>query len=187
MDFFIKRCYNFRMIHQAIEFAAKKHSGQVRKGTDVPFIVHPMEVMYYLALVGADKETIAAGILHDTVEDTPTTIEEIEQQFGKRVAALVLHETEDKTKPWLARKQENIQRIQSAPYEAMLIACADKLCNLKSIYNDMSGEVDVWQRFTGSKQQTKQYYQGMIAALVPLQDLFIYDRLIYYYKLVFGE
>lgn len=175
------------MIHKAIEFAAKKHDGQVRKGTTTPYIVHPMEVMYYLTLSGADQTTIIAGLLHDVVEDTPTTIEEVEKEFGLDVARLVMFETEDKSKPWLQRKTENILRIKNAPKNAQFICCADKLSNLKSIYYDSKTDPNVWSRFTGTKEQSKEYYRQMIEALSPLKEECIYKNLINYYKAVFGE
>lgn len=175
------------MIHKAIEFAATKHDGQVRKGTTTPYIVHPMEVMYYLTISGADKTTIIAGLLHDIVEDTPTTIEEVEKEFGSDVAHLVMLETEDKSKSWLERKAENIKRIKNAPKNAQLICCADKLSNLKSIYFDQQTDQNIWVRFTGTKEQTKEYYRQMIDALSLLNDEYIYSRLKFYYSAVFGQ
>lgn len=173
------------MIHKAIEFAAKMHDGQKRKGGNTPYIVHPMEVMYYLVREGADKDTVTAGILHDTVEDTPATIEEIEALFGRTIAELVGYETEDKAKSWSARKQESIDRLKEAPESAMLICCADKLCNLKSIFNDLKTDGDVWSRFTGSKEQSQKYYRDIIDALSPLKERFVYKRLVYYFENVF--
>lgn len=85
-------------IHEAIEFAAVKHRGQVRKGTDIPYIVHPMEVMYILTQNDCDETTVIAGLLHDTIEDAGATPEEIEAAFGKDVAQIVAAESEDKSK-----------------------------------------------------------------------------------------
>ncbi|MCL2675371.1 MAG: HD domain-containing protein [Firmicutes bacterium] len=174
------------MIHEAIEFAAIMHDGQKRKGTNTPYIVHPMEVMYYLVLEGADKDTVTAGILHDVVEDTPVTIDEIESRFGRPVAELVGYETEDKSKIWAERKKETILRLKDAPEGAMLICAADKLCNLKSIYSDMKTDEDVWARFTGDRARSRWYYSGIIDALEPLKERFVYTRLVYYFEQVFG-
>ena len=84
-------------IHKAIEFATLKHQGQTRKGTDIPYIVHPIEVMQILTASGCEEDIIIAGILHDTLEDTNTEREEIVEAFGARVAELVAHESEDKS------------------------------------------------------------------------------------------
>lgn len=88
------------MIHEAIEFAAIKHRNQTRKSTDIPYIVHPMEVMQILTANGCDEKTIVAGILHDTLEDTATTHEELSEHFGEDVADIVGGVTEDKSKSW---------------------------------------------------------------------------------------
>lgn len=85
-------------IHEAIIFATLKHQNQKRKGTEIPYIVHPMEVMQLLSAEGLPEEIIIAGILHDTLEDTDTKPEEIEQKFGKAILDIVLTESEDKSK-----------------------------------------------------------------------------------------
>ena len=85
-------------IHDAIIFATLKHQNQKRKGTEIPYIVHPMEVMQILTENGCSKNVIVAGILHDTLEDTDTRPEEIEKRFGKAIRAIVQTECEDA--PW---------------------------------------------------------------------------------------
>ena len=123
------------LIHRAIEFATIKHQAQYRKGTKTPYIVHPMEVMQILTKNGCDEDTIVAGILHDTLEDTKTTIKELEYYFGPKVAKLVASETEDKTKSWHERKQATIDRTKNASYEEKLIRCADQLANIRSLFD----------------------------------------------------
>ncbi len=95
-------------IHEAIEFAAVKHRNQKRKGTDIPYIVHPMEVYGILAASGCDEETLIGGILHDTLEYTDTDIEELINLFGQTVAQLVVSESEDKSK---LGKSENKRQL----------------------------------------------------------------------------
>ena len=73
------------MIHKAIEFAVIAHQGQTRKGTDIPYIVHPFEVAQLLTAAGADESVIVAGLLHDTLEDTTITTEDIFHAFGGEV------------------------------------------------------------------------------------------------------
>ena len=97
------------MIHEAIIFAALAHEGQKRKGTDVPYIVHPFEVAQILTKAGASESVICAGLLHDTVEDTEVTLEEIRQKFGGEVAGMVSVMTEDKSLSWEERKQKAVE------------------------------------------------------------------------------
>ena len=85
-------------LNRAIIFATERHAGQVRKGTDTPYIVHPLETMLILSNMQADLNVQSAGLLHDTVEDTDTTLEEIAALFGDDVASLVGHHSEDKSK-----------------------------------------------------------------------------------------
>ena len=85
-------------IQKAIVFATLAHEGQCRKGTNIPYIVHPMEVMQILTANGCNETVILAGILHDTLEDTQTTPEDILHIFGQEVLDLVLGESEDKSK-----------------------------------------------------------------------------------------
>jgi (p)ppGpp synthase/HD superfamily hydrolase len=84
-------------IHNAIIFASRKHASQVRKGTDIPYISHPMEVMDILRQNGCSENVIIAGILHDTLEDTNTTPAEIENKFGGDVLSIVQAESENKS------------------------------------------------------------------------------------------
>ena len=144
------------LIHEAIEFAAVKHRNQVRKGTNTPYIVHPMEVMYILAGNGCDETVIAAGLLHDTVEDAGATLKEIEEKFGKEVADIVAAESEDKSKIWQERKQTTIDRLPNESFEAQLVCCADKLANVRSMYYDFQkiGE-KLWERFNAPKEKRR--------------------------------
>jgi (p)ppGpp synthase/HD superfamily hydrolase len=156
-----------RMIDQAIELAARAHTGQVRKGTGTPYIAHPYAVGMSLARAGCDDEVVAAGILHDTVEDTYVTLEELRAQFGERVASIVEGCTEpDRWKSWEARKQHTLAYLPAAPSDIRLVALADKLHNARSILTDLkaSGE-DVWSRFKRARAQQEWYYRGLVEAL----------------------
>src|ERR1043165_5018773 len=106
------------MLDLVIEVAAKAHSGQFRKGTDIPYIAHPYAVGMILARAGCAEEMIAAGILHDTVEDTDLTLEYIKETFGERVAAIVEGCSEpDKSATWEERKRHTIEYLRTAPWE----------------------------------------------------------------------
>src|SRR5438270_10454843 len=110
-------------IDRAIELAATAHRHQVRKGTDIPYITHPYVVGIMLAQIGCDEEVVAAGILHDTVEDTPLTLDDIRAQFGDRVASIVEGCSEpDKSASWEHRKQHTLEYLKSAPWEVRIVS-----------------------------------------------------------------
>lgn len=171
----------------AFEFATKKHSGQFRKGTKIPYIVHLYEVTQILKEEKADEITIIAGILHDTVEDTDTKIEEIEEKFGSDVAKLVSADSEDKSLPYLERKKLHMQQLKNADERAKLVNLADKLSNLRSIYLDSIYFENMWKKFNGSKDEIQQYYAWSLDALSSLKKRKAYKKLKYYFKLTFKK
>ena len=175
-------------IHNAIIFAAQMHKKQIRKGTDIPYIVHPMEVMYILTENGCSRDVIISGILHDVLEDTKATPKEVEKLFGKRVLSLVLSETQDSAKVWKERRQEALSKIKKDSLEAQQVFCADKLSNIKSIYVDKLavGEA-VFKRFTAPKEDVKWYYQSMAAALTKLDRYKMKKELQEFVRKVFGK
>ena len=124
------------MIQQAARFAAKAHEGKMRKGSEIPYIVHPLETAVIVSRMTEDPELISAALLHDVLEDTEVTFEELSELFGKRVADLVAAESEDKRKTWKERKQATIERLASASREEKLLCLADKLSNLRSTTAD---------------------------------------------------
>ena len=124
------------MIQKAAEFAAHVHAGALRKGSKLPYIVHPREVAMIVAMMTEDPEVIAAAYLHDVIEDAGVRYEELEEQFGKRVADLVQAESENKLLTWQERKQATIDRMKHAPEDMKMIAFGDKLSNLRSTATD---------------------------------------------------
>ena len=175
-------------IHNAIIFATKAHEGQVRKGTNIPYIVHPMEVMQILTENGCDETVILAGILHDTLEDTPTTPDDIRNQFGQAVLELVQSESEDKSKTWQERKQNTINHLADASKEIQLVCCADKLSNIKSIYADKQALGDaVFDRFNAPKELVRWYYQGVASALTQIDGYKMKHELVDFVNAVFCE
>ena len=162
------------MVFRAIKFVAEAHQGQYRKGTNIPYISHLMNVMKTLCENGCDKEIITAGILHDVVEDTSVAIEQVEHLFGKRVAILVAGASEpehmrngkDGKTSWRLRKQHTIEFITSeATLDQMLVSCADKLDNAEAIRQDFArvGE-KIWERFNAPKSDQQWYYTTLAAA-----------------------
>ena len=128
-------------ISQAISFAAEAHDKQKRKLDNLPYIFHICEVGQIVSYMSDDEDTIVAALLHDTVEDTDVTIDEIEKLFGSRVRDLVSGETEDKKrdKPaastWMERKLESLEDLKNgSDIEEKKIWLADKLSNIRSMY-----------------------------------------------------
>lgn len=119
----------------ALHFAADKHRDQRRKGEDAsPFINHPIVVAETLARFGiTDLVTLQAAILHDTIEDTESTAEEIEQLFGAEVRQVVMEVTDDKGLPKHQRKEDQVRHATSLSRRARLIRIADKISNVHDI------------------------------------------------------
>lgn len=151
------------MIFAAIEFAAKAHSGQFRKGTKIPYLVHPLGVARILIERDCPEEVVVAGVLHDTVEDTPVTIGDIRRSFGEKVASLVEAASEpDKSETWENRKRHTIEYLKTAPTEVLLVSLADKLDNIRAIRQDYEKLGDaLWPRFNRPKEEQEWYYESL--------------------------
>jgi (p)ppGpp synthase/HD superfamily hydrolase len=124
-----------RLVSEAADFAARRHTGQPRKGRgDEPYVNHLAEVANLLAMAtdGTDAELVAAGWLHDTIEDTATTGEELAQKFGERVAALVAEVTDDMTLSKAERRQKQTVDARRKSPGAKLLKIADKISNIRA-------------------------------------------------------
>ena len=160
-------------LNKAILFAVNAHAGAVRKGTDVPYIVHPIEACSIAAGITSDPEVLAAAVLHDVVEDTPVTIEELEAEFGKRIAELVAVDSEDKmphipaSESWKARKDATIKLLKTASIDEKIIVLSDKLSNIRASHRDFLRESDeVWKRFNQKDKKMQEWYFRAIAECV---------------------
>jgi guanosine-3',5'-bis(diphosphate) 3'-pyrophosphohydrolase len=133
-----------RLISEAAELAARRHNGMARKGrSNEPYINHLAEVANLLSAAtdGADAELVAAGWLHDTIEDTETTREELAQKFSERVAALVVECTDDMSLPKAERRRLQVVNASHKSPSARLIKIADKISNIGArILPDPSAE-----------------------------------------------
>lgn len=184
----------FALIERAMRFAADAHKGCFRKGSSLPYIVHPMETMMLTAKMGGDTETIAAAALHDVVEDTPFTALDIEQNFGERIAELVSLESENKrenlpkSETWRTRKEESLTREQNAPREAKLIMLADKISNMRSTVRDFRKNGNrIWDKFNMKDPAAQEwYYRGVAKVLSDLSDLPQYEEYCAMLDEVFG-
>ena len=151
------------MIGEAAVFAERAHRGVFRKGTDIPYITHPMEAAVIVSAFTDDEEMIAAALLHDVMEDAGVTREELEQAFGPRVAWLVMDESEDKRKTWQERKGYTVRHLMTASREIKILALGDKLSNMRSTARDYLVMGDhIWQRFNEKdKRKHAWYYWGV--------------------------
>jgi (p)ppGpp synthase/HD superfamily hydrolase len=138
-------------MRNAIRFAIKTHEiyqKQKRKGKDIPYVIHPLQVGLTLALAGAEPLIVQAGILHDTIEDSisdkKVTKKMLEDRFGPTVAQLVDEVTEqNKSKPWIERKIEAIEHIKVMSTQAVWLKSADVICNLSEFIDDYKREGEI--------------------------------------------
>ncbi len=166
-----------QLLNDAIVFAVAQHAGATRKGTDIPYIVHPMEAAAIAAALTGDREVIAAAVLHDVVEDTDATREDVARRFGERVARLVASDSEDKMPhlpadiSWKLRKQATLAQLDHADEDEQIVVLADKLSNLRSLYRDYRTLGDgLWQRFNQKdKAQHAWYYRTIAEKLTALR------------------
>ncbi len=164
------------MLEEAIIYATVMHQGKVRKFSGTPFILHPMEVAQVLSTMTDDQEVITAGILHDIVEDTDGTLEEIQKRFGKRVALLVSSESENeypdeaRSDTWKRRKEESLLVLKNSDdIGVKMLWLADKLANIRSLAGEYSekGEM-IWQSLHQHDPQMHLWYYKSVAETVEL-------------------
>ena len=160
---------------RAFQFAAKKHAGQGRKTTSIPYLAHLMGVTSIVLEAGGDEDLAIAALLHDVVEDCggAPMLKEVRRRFGKRVAGIVDGCTDAygyPKPPWRERKEGYIAHLKEADQETRLVSAADKLNNARSILADYRelGEF-VWERFNGGRDGTLWYYRT-------LRDEFLRDK-----------
>ena len=183
------------LLDRAIVFAVKAHAGTERRGKGFPYIVHPMEAMEIVASMTSDQELLAAAALHDTVEDTGVTVEQIRAGFGDRIAGIVAAETdrlqdgEDERASWRARKLAGIERLRGASREVKIVALGDKLSNMRAIARDYRVKGDaLWHIFhaPGGKADHAWHYHGLASSLAELEDTDAYQEFTGLIDKVFG-
>lgn len=179
-----------QLLHKAILFATKAHQGQKRKGSGLDYICHPLEVLQILTQCDASLPVLIAGVLHDTIEDTSVTAQQIHDIFGPQVTALVLHHSEDKGKTWKERKTAAITEAEKGTLDCKLLIAADKVSNLRSTAADYHtmGET-LWQKFNASREEIAWYYKSMLDALHELkqqpQTASLYEEMQQLYQEIF--
>ncbi len=174
-------------LYKAYAYAARAHAGQYRKKTRIPYFAHIITTMNYAMELTEDVEVLQAAILHDTVEDTWVTFEDLRSAFGERVVALVAAETENKrpnlpaAETWEIRKRETVEQLNSKSLDAKIVVLADKTANLESIAKEQKylGE-QVWNKFNETdKRKHEWYFRAIRERLTELNDTNVmkeYDR-----------
>lgn len=174
------------LFDRATRFAVEAHAGTERRGKGFPYIIHPMEAAAIVATITPDPEILAAAILHDVVEDTDCTVDELRREFGDRIAELVASESEDpmadlsEEASWHARKQAAIDRLAQAPHDAKIVAMGDKLSNMRAIARDHEQISDeIWNLFhTKEKSEHEWHYRGLAASLSDLSGTAAYREFV---------
>jgi (p)ppGpp synthase/HD superfamily hydrolase len=163
-----------RRLVDALHFAVVAHGDQVRKGTEVPYVSHLLQVSGLVLEFGGDVDQAAAGLLHDALEDCDgVDLSALRDRFGADVARIVEQctdlleeDTPDAKSDWLARKRRYLSQLGGADARTHLVAACDKLHNLRSLVADLDAEgVATLGRFTASPPQTRWYYEAVRHAL----------------------
>ena len=158
------------LVSEAIVFATEAHDGMRRRNSDAPYVLHPMEVGAIIGTMSSSQELIAAGILHDVVEDAGVELTEIGEKFGKRVMELVSYETENKRddlppeETWRVRKEETLEKLKNTDdADVLMLWIGDKLSNLRAIYRSFATEgYAVWDKFHQSDVNVQAWYYRSI-------------------------
>ena len=156
-------------IEYAIYYATRAHKGQRRKIEDIDMIFHPFTCGMLLQRNNCDEDVICAGILHDVVEDTEHTFDDIEKEFGKTVRDYVYDASEpDKSLEWEDRKKHTIEHIKNSPLGSKLIVACDKISNLEDMYESIEkyGEEKAWNHLKRNKELQKWYYTSVYESCI---------------------
>lgn len=183
------------ILDRAIVFAVNAHQGTERRGKGFPYIVHPMEAVEIVATMTTDQELLAAAVLHDTVEDTDVTLDDIRREFGERVAKLVEEESDvfidgiSEADSWHERKQAAIDRLAQASRDAKMVALGDKLSNARIIYRDFVQKGnELWNIFhVTDVKEHEWHYRGLAESLKELEGTFAYSEFTDLINKIFGD
>lgn len=175
-----------KLFDRAAKFAIEAHAGTERRGKGYPYVVHVMEAASIVATITNDPELLAAALLHDVVEDTDYTPEDIRKEFGDRVASLVVAESDvaiegvPEEESWHARKQAAIDRLAATSHDGKIVAMGDKLSNMRAIARDYDEQGDkLWSIFhTSDPKEHKWHYEGLAQSLSELEGTEAYKEFV---------
>ena len=183
------------LLERAMGFAIKAHQGMERRGKGFPYIIHPMEAVAIVATMTNDQELLAAAALHDVVEDTEISCEDIRKEFGDRIAQLVANESDpevsemNESESWKIRKQFAIDRLAKSGLDTKIVAMGDKLSNMRAIYRDYKIHGDkFWTIFHVSDPSLHEWhYRGLLTALDDLKNSYAYREFKHLIEGVWGR
>ncbi len=182
------------LLDKAILFATKAHKDVERRGKGFPYIAHPLEAMSIVATMTNDQELLAAACLHDVIEDTDYTYEDIKKEFGERIADLVQAESDvvipnkNAADSWIERKQIAMDHLASSSREVQMVALGDKLSNMRALARDYQviGE-ELWNRFHVTDPKLHAWhYRGLIKSLNKVQDTFAFQEFVFLIERTFA-
>jgi len=154
------------LLEKAIRKAIALHETQRRKTGDVPYVSHLFHVAMIIRAHGFPEQVVCAALLHDTIEDTKYTAEELNEEFGERICSIVLDLTENKHLKWEQRKRAYLDVVRTAPPEVKAVCCADKIHNLATILIEYRGKgEDVWGAFSRGSEATMRFYREALDAI----------------------
>ena len=166
------------LFDKAARFAIEAHSCTERRGKGYAYVLHTMEAASIVATMTNDEELLAAALLHDVIEDTDVTEEELRREFGDRITDIVVAESDDfapgvsEENSWHDRKRAAIERLAAAPLEAKMVALGDKLSNMRAIAADYDKKGDeLWNIFHANDPRDHEWhYKGLADSLIELAD-----------------
>jgi (p)ppGpp synthase/HD superfamily hydrolase len=154
------------LIEKADQLAARAHEGQMRKDGNVPYIMHPRAVAAILKAYGFSDTVVAAALVHDTVEDTSVTIDDVRRELGDDVARLVEPVTHDDTLSWEEKKQKYIDTVRAASVEVKAISTADKIHNAQSFISGYEAQgKEMWSHFNRPREKKLWFEEAMLKML----------------------
>ena len=186
---------NSNLLDRAIVFAVNAHKNVERRGKGFPYIAHPLEAMSIVATMTNDQELLAAACLHDVIEDTEITYEDIKKEFGQRVADLVKSESDvvivnkSASESWKERKQAAIDHLKHASREVQMVALGDKLSNMRALARDyrVIGD-ELWNRFHVTDPRLHAWhYRGLADSLSTLSDTAAFQEFMYLINETFSD
>lgn len=160
-------------LERALRSSARWHAGQTRKGSGLPYFEHAAAVAMILQRAGFGEDVVIAGLLHDVVEDTDATIDDVRDGFGAAVAGIVgtcseiKYDAEGRKRPWIDRKRDHLAALAGASPSAWAVILADKLHNLTSIEVDLAEGRPIWDQFNADRSQVLWYYRATIDSRGP--------------------
>lgn len=174
------------VLEEAIIFATEAHQGQTRKISNIPYILHPLEVASIISTLTSDIDVMAAGVLHDTIEDCGVDPKVITEKFGRKISAIVQSETEDKmsdrpeSETWMERKKDSLLMLQNTINKNVKILwISDKLSNVRSFYREyLKHGLSMWNAFNQKDpKMQKWYYETILDFTMEFKDTAAYMEL----------